>query len=215
MMGKIDTPLRQPASIYAYAEGITYAILIEHPLGNSLLHSGAFLPSERIPKPVDNLFLCTPGLQQLSPAEQEAFYQKIILSPGVRRVIPVHWYCWPLVGFGLRWAGRKHRSASRKPSPTSSIRCSRKWESPAWNIWTAWVEPFLGEVRESRMSEANGPVAACRSAHAWGPTRRPSCPMCRPGRTCHCRWRDVVPTGRPHGMGLPKRVGLPWGILIH
>lgn len=91
MMGEIEAPLRQPASIYAYAEGLTYAILIEHPLGNSLLHSGAFLPSEQIPKRVDNLFLCTPGLQQLSSADQEAFYQKIIHAPGVRRVIPVHW----------------------------------------------------------------------------------------------------------------------------
>lgn len=91
MMGDIEFPLRQPASIYAFAEGATYAILLEHPQGNSMLHSGSFVPGELKGRKVDTLFLCTPGLPKLSPAEQEQFYQEIIHEPGVRRVIPVHW----------------------------------------------------------------------------------------------------------------------------
>lgn len=91
MMGQIERPLTQPASMYAYREGATYAILIEHPLGTSLLHSGAFLPGELKGRHVDTLFMCTPGIPQMPAAEQEQFYQQIIAQPGVSRVIPVHW----------------------------------------------------------------------------------------------------------------------------
>lgn len=93
MMGDVSQPLKQPASIYAFAEGMTYAILIEHPLGNSMLHSGSFLPGElkQMKAKVDTLFLCSPGLPKLSPALQEQFYQEIIVEPGVKRVVPVHW----------------------------------------------------------------------------------------------------------------------------
>ncbi|MEZ0372751.1 MAG: MBL fold metallo-hydrolase [Candidatus Sericytochromatia bacterium] len=91
MMDDIEKPLQQPASIYAYREGMTYAILIEHPLGNSLLHSGAFRPGELKGRRVDNLFLCTPGLPRMSAAEQEQFFREIITEPGVSRLIPVHW----------------------------------------------------------------------------------------------------------------------------
>lgn len=94
MMGEIDKPLHQPASLYSYAEGVTWAILIEHPLGNSMLHSGAMSPAE--PQTlagvkIDSLFVCTPGLPKLSAAEQEAFYQTLIRGTGARRVVPVHW----------------------------------------------------------------------------------------------------------------------------
>ncbi len=93
MMGDVDRPLKQPASMYAFAEGMTYAILIEHPLGNSMLHSGSFLPGElkQMRAKVDTLFVCSPGLPKLSPALQEQFYQEIIAEPGVKRVVPVHW----------------------------------------------------------------------------------------------------------------------------
>lgn len=91
MMGQIDEPLHQPASIYAYREGMTYAILIEHPLGTSLLHSGAFLPGELKGRHVDTLFMCTPGVPQMSEAARDQFFREIIDEPGVSRVIPVHW----------------------------------------------------------------------------------------------------------------------------
>lgn len=91
MMGEITEPLYQPASLYAYAEGITYAIEVSHPEGTSMLHSGAFLPGEFQGRKIDTLFLCTPGLPKLSEAEREQFYQEIIRAPGVKRVVPVHW----------------------------------------------------------------------------------------------------------------------------
>lgn len=91
MMGDVSKPLYQPASMFAFAEGMTYAIEIHHPEGTSMLHSGAFLPGELKGRKVDNLFLCTPGLPKLSAVEQEQFYREIIQEPGVKRVIPVHW----------------------------------------------------------------------------------------------------------------------------
>lgn len=105
MMGDITAPLHQPASLFAFAEGETYAIHIAHPLGNSMLHSGAFYPGElssliprsvpasaaRKPYPVDTLFQCTPGLQKLSPEVQAQYYQEIVVDTGVKRIVPVHW----------------------------------------------------------------------------------------------------------------------------
>lgn len=111
MMGDVHEPLAQPASLFAFAEGETYAIHIAHPLGNSLLHSGAFLPGElttRVPEaikaqrqadglsaerlyPIDTLFQCTPGLQKLEPAVQQQYYQEMVVNTGVKRIVPVHW----------------------------------------------------------------------------------------------------------------------------
>lgn len=91
MMGQIEEPLHQPASIYAYREGTTYAILIEHPLGTSMLHSGAFVPGELKGRHVDTLFMCTPGVPGMPEAEREQFYREIIAEPGVSRIVPVHW----------------------------------------------------------------------------------------------------------------------------
>ncbi len=110
MMGDVHEPLPQPASLFAFAEGGTYAIHIAHPLGNSMLHSGAFYPGEltsRVPAaarqrfrglsataalyPVDTLFQCTPGLQKLSPEVQQQYYQELVVDTGVKRIVPVHW----------------------------------------------------------------------------------------------------------------------------
>lgn len=92
MMGDIETPLKQPAWMFSYAEGETYAIIIEHPLGNSMIHSGGLRPGELDRGyQIHTLFQCTPGLPKLSPAEQEQYYQEIIANTGVQRVIPVHW----------------------------------------------------------------------------------------------------------------------------
>jgi L-ascorbate metabolism protein UlaG (beta-lactamase superfamily) len=101
MMGDITAPLHQPASLFAFAEGETYAIHIAHPLGNSMLHSGAFYPGELttlVPPsaadqkyPVDTLFQCTPGLQKLDPEVQAQYYQEIVVNTGVKRIVPVHW----------------------------------------------------------------------------------------------------------------------------
>lgn len=91
MMGEITAPLRQPASIFDYREGETYAILIEHPLGKSLLHSGDFVPGEIAGVQADVLFLATPGFPKLAPELRAQFLDEVITNTGVKRVVPVHW----------------------------------------------------------------------------------------------------------------------------
>lgn len=95
MMGDITSPLVPPVPFYSYAEGETYSIVVAHPLGNSMLHSGAFWPGElaglKGKLQIDTLFQCTPGLQRMPPQEQQQYYQEIIADMGVRRIVPVHW----------------------------------------------------------------------------------------------------------------------------
>lgn len=91
MMDDVTEPLKQPTPFYHFREGITYSILIEHPLGTSLLHSGSFLPGALAGYHADTVFLCTPGIPRLSPARQKQYFQEVITNTGANRVIPVHW----------------------------------------------------------------------------------------------------------------------------
>lgn len=91
LMGEITQPLRQPASLFEYREGLTYAIHIAHPWGTALLKGGALVPGELKGYKADTVFMCVPGLDQLSPAEQQAYFREVVLETGVRRIIPVHW----------------------------------------------------------------------------------------------------------------------------
>lgn len=91
MMGDIDRPLTQPASIFDYREGETYTIIVEHPLGTSMLHSGALKPGSLKGRKIDTVFLCTPGIPKMTPAEREQYYQEVVVETGVRKIIPVHW----------------------------------------------------------------------------------------------------------------------------
>lgn len=90
MMGDIEAPLRQPASMFDYREGETYTIHIAHPSGSAMLHGGHFIPGELKGWKADAVFLCTPGLDRLG-AQQETFYQEIIGETGAKTVYPVHW----------------------------------------------------------------------------------------------------------------------------
>lgn len=91
VMGEITEPLSQPAAASAYREGETYAIVIEHPLGTSLLHSGSFVPGEIAGLKADVLFLATSGFPKLSAARRTQFIQEIVLDTQVKKLVPVHW----------------------------------------------------------------------------------------------------------------------------
>ncbi|MGV3526148.1 MAG: MBL fold metallo-hydrolase [Candidatus Sericytochromatia bacterium] len=135
MMGELDAPLHQPASIYDYREGETYAIVIEHPLGTAMLHSGAFLPDEMQGQKVDTLFLCTPGLPKLSLAEQDQFYREIIEETGVKQIVPVHWddFTLPLDEPLLPLP----RFAEDLDAALAFLK--RKGPGPAISFWPAWT----------------------------------------------------------------------------
>lgn len=90
MMGQLDKPLQQPASVFAYREGGTYTIHVAHPQGSAILHGGQYQANELRGLKADALFLCTPGLDRLG-ANSEAFYEEVVVQPGVKTLYPVHW----------------------------------------------------------------------------------------------------------------------------
>ncbi len=93
MLGNsIDAPLKPPARIDAYKEGITWTILLEHPSGNLLIQGSAgYLPGALAGVKADAILLGTGGLGDLPRAEQEAYYREIVSTTGARAVYPVHW----------------------------------------------------------------------------------------------------------------------------
>lgn len=91
MMGKITEPLKQPTSVFNYREGETYSILIQHPLGTSLLNSGDFIPGALKGYHADTVFLCTPGIPEMSPQKRAEFFKELLYDTGASRVVPVHW----------------------------------------------------------------------------------------------------------------------------
>lgn len=91
IMGDITEPLRQPASVYDYREGETYTIRIAHPLGTSLLKGGALVPGELRGYRAEAVFMCLPGLNQMSQEQQDQYFREVVLDTGVKRIIPVHW----------------------------------------------------------------------------------------------------------------------------
>lgn len=92
MLGHITKPLKQPAKFSDFKEGGTFAILIEHPRGNTLLHS-SFLgkPEDLKNYHFDTLLMSMPGFSKQSSEEQEKFFKHVILERGVQTIIPVHW----------------------------------------------------------------------------------------------------------------------------
>lgn len=89
--GEITAPLRQPAHLLDYREGGTYAIVIKHPDGNSLLQGTQLTDSvKNIPFDIHSLFLTTPGFHRLSANSRQGF-SRLIKQRWVRRVVAVHW----------------------------------------------------------------------------------------------------------------------------
>jgi len=92
MSGKIEAPLQQPSPFWAYREGQTYAVIVQHPQGNSLLHGIEVLPHEANGSyRFDTVFLTTPGLNRLSPEQHRRYFETLILKTQARRIVPVHW----------------------------------------------------------------------------------------------------------------------------
>ena len=92
MSGKIEAPMQQPAPFWAYREGQTYAVIVQHPQGNALLHGIEVLPHEADWNyTFDTVFLTTPGLNQLTSEQHQRSFETLILKTQARRIVPVHW----------------------------------------------------------------------------------------------------------------------------
>lgn len=89
--GTIDTPLRQPAHVSEWQEGVTWSILIGHPRGTTLIKGSAgFIEGELQGVSADVAILGIAGLADLGKEYVDAYWQETVTATGVKRLIAVH-----------------------------------------------------------------------------------------------------------------------------
>lgn len=89
--GSIDSPLRQPAHVSAWREGVTWSILIGHPRGTTLINGSAgYIPGKLQGVTADVAILGIAGLAGLGREYVDDFWQETIAATGARRLIAVH-----------------------------------------------------------------------------------------------------------------------------
>jgi L-ascorbate metabolism protein UlaG (beta-lactamase superfamily) len=90
--GAITSPLRQPVKASDYQQGEAYTLLVEHD-GKTILVQGSagFVPGELQGHKADVAYLGIGGLGGRDDAYKEGYWREMVVVPGVRRVIPIHW----------------------------------------------------------------------------------------------------------------------------
>ena len=89
--GSIDEPLQRPAPIWAYREGQSYSILIEHPHGTTLVHgSGGYVEEALTGVKADVVMLGMALLEGLGRDYVEKYWQSIVTTTGAAHVFAFH-----------------------------------------------------------------------------------------------------------------------------
>ena len=89
--GSIDEPLRQPAPVSAWRAGECYSIVVDHPLGRTLVQSSAgFIEGALAGTRADVVMLGIFGLDGLGNQYTERYWRELVTSTGASRVFPVH-----------------------------------------------------------------------------------------------------------------------------
>lgn len=91
LAGIITEEISQPASFFDYREGGTYSILVEHPKGSLMLHSGDFKDGELKGYHADTVFFSTPYIETMKSDYRNRMFREVFEQTDARRVIPVHW----------------------------------------------------------------------------------------------------------------------------
>lgn len=91
-----SAPLRLPAHALSFKEGISYTILVSHPLlGVSpfalIQPSAGFIPGQNKGVAVNTVFLGTGGLGKLDTEYLTAYWQEMVLNTGAKQVYLIHW----------------------------------------------------------------------------------------------------------------------------
>jgi L-ascorbate metabolism protein UlaG (beta-lactamase superfamily) len=90
--GTIEDPLRQPASVNAWKEGVTWSIFIGHPRGTSLiLGSGGYVKGKLQDESADVVMLGIAGLTRLGKDYVRELWNETVVATGATRVLPVHY----------------------------------------------------------------------------------------------------------------------------
>lgn len=89
---KITEPVSFPAKLSAFKEGITYSLVVEHPLGNVLIHASAGMPDQALSTyRTDVVFLGIGNLGKQGAEFQKNYFRKTVYAVGAKKVIPIHW----------------------------------------------------------------------------------------------------------------------------
>lgn len=90
--GTIDEPLRQPARVAAWREGVSYSILLQHPRGTTLIQgSGGFINNKLRDVTADVVMLSIAGLAGLGQDYVARLWQQTIAPTGASRLFPIHY----------------------------------------------------------------------------------------------------------------------------
>lgn len=91
LAGTITREIVQPVSFLEYKEGGTYAIIIEHPKGSLMLHSGDFNEGELNGYHADTVFFSTPYVETMETNTRKQLFKEVFEKTEAKRIIPVHW----------------------------------------------------------------------------------------------------------------------------
>lgn len=88
----IDEPLVPPASNYAYREGVTYSVLIEHTAGNALIQSSAgFKEGSLKDLDVDTVYLGVGFLASQTADYQDSYWREVVTLTQPEGIYIIHW----------------------------------------------------------------------------------------------------------------------------
>ena len=89
--GTVDEPLELPAPIQSMRLGAAYSIVIEHPLGTTLVQgSSGYVENALQEVHADLVLICSYGLSSLGRDYAERYWQEMVTSTGATTVIPMH-----------------------------------------------------------------------------------------------------------------------------
>jgi L-ascorbate metabolism protein UlaG (beta-lactamase superfamily) len=89
--GTIDEPLRQPAPVSAWRAGASYSVVVDHPLGRTLVQGSAgFIEGALAGIRADVVMLGVFGLEGLGNEYTERYWRELVTATGASRVFPIH-----------------------------------------------------------------------------------------------------------------------------
>ncbi len=89
--GTVDAPLRVPAPPSAWLEGGSYSIVIQHPLGTTLVQGSAGYVAGALDNVrADVVLLGLQLLEGLGKSYAERYWQAIVTTTGAKHVLPIH-----------------------------------------------------------------------------------------------------------------------------
>jgi L-ascorbate metabolism protein UlaG (beta-lactamase superfamily) len=89
--GTIDEPLSLPAALQAMRVGVAWSVVVEHPLGTTLVSgSSGFVEGALADVKADLALLCTFGLSALGEEYAEKYWQEMVTTTGATAVMPMH-----------------------------------------------------------------------------------------------------------------------------